>query len=69
MTPLTLPNLIPVIQTAVGPVILISGVGLLLLSLTNHLGRIVDRSRLLVRELSAATAGEQRYLFAQLTIL
>ncbi len=69
MTSLTLPHLIPVIQTAVGPVILISGVGLLLLSLTNRLGRIIDRSRLLARELPSATAGEQRYLSAQLIIL
>jgi len=36
MTSLTLQQLIPVIQTAVGPVILISGVGLLLLSITNR---------------------------------
>ena len=56
MTSLTLQQLIPVIQTAVGPVILISGVGLLLLSITNRFGRIVDRSRLLARELPRATA-------------
>ena len=37
-------HLIPIIQTAVGPVILISGLGLLLLTMTNRLGRIIDRS-------------------------
>ena len=68
MNPLTLQQLIPVIQTAVGPVILISGVGLLLLSITNRFGRIVDRSRLLARELPGATV-ERDQLSAQLAIL
>jgi hypothetical protein len=40
-------QLIPVLQTAIGPVILISGVGLLLLTMTNRLGRVIDRSRIL----------------------
>ncbi len=44
-------GLIPILQIASGPVILISGIGLLLLSMTNRLGRIVDRSRSLWREL------------------
>lgn len=39
-------ELIPVVQMAVGPVILISGVGLLLLSMTNRFGRVIDRTRL-----------------------
>jgi hypothetical protein len=68
MTSLTLQQLIPVIQTAVGPVILISGVGMLMLSMTNRFGRIVDRSRLLARELPVATA-ERDHLSAQLVIL
>jgi hypothetical protein len=42
-----LADLIPILQVAIGPVILISGVGLLLLSMTNRFGRIVDRSRIL----------------------
>jgi len=44
--------LVPILQLAIGPVILISGVGLLLLTLTNRFGRMVDRSRLLARDLS-----------------
>jgi hypothetical protein len=68
MTSLTLQQLIPVIQTAVGPVILISGGGVLLLSFTNRFGRIVDRSRLLARELPSATA-ERDQLSVQLAIL
>jgi hypothetical protein len=47
----SLTELIPVLQMAIGPVILISGVGLLLLSMTNRLGRVIDRARLLYREL------------------
>jgi|SRR4051812_33670558 hypothetical protein len=43
-----LAELIPVLQIAIGPVILISGVGLLLLLMTNPLGRAIDRSRLLI---------------------
>ena len=59
MTSLTLQQLIPVIQTAVGPVILISGVGLLLLSITNRFGRIVDRARLLARDAACETASAE----------
>jgi hypothetical protein len=40
-----LDDLIPKLQLSIGPVILISGVGLLLLSMTNRLGRTIDRSR------------------------
>jgi hypothetical protein len=41
------------LQLAVSPVILISAYGLLLLSMTNRLGRAIDRARLLVRESAA----------------
>ena len=53
MLSLTLTDLLPVLQTAIGPVILISGIGLLLLSMTNRYGRIIDRSRELMRWLDA----------------
>lgn len=46
----SLTQLIPILQLAIGPVILISGVGLLLLTMTNRFGRLLDRSRLLNRE-------------------
>ncbi|MFO0863626.1 MAG: DUF2721 domain-containing protein [Gemmataceae bacterium] len=52
-------ELIPILQVAVGPVILISGVGLLLLSMTNRFGRIVDRSRQL-GEVRRNDTGEHR---------
>ena len=64
-----LSELIPVLQVAVGPVILISGVGLLLLSLTNRFGRAVDRSRQLLREMRAASAADRQRLAGQVQIL
>ena len=62
-------QLIPVLQTAIGPMILISGVGLLLLSMTNRLGRTIDRARLLAKELPAAGETEQAKISAQLQVL
>ncbi len=38
-------TIISALQTAVTPVILISGVGLLLLTMTNRIGRVIDRAR------------------------
>jgi len=71
---MSLAELIPVLQIAVGPVILVSGVGLLLLNMTNRLGRIIDRTRMLVRELRAAAASgreaaDRELIRAQLAIL
>jgi hypothetical protein len=48
---MTISELIPVLQMAVGPVVLITGVGLLIGSLTSRLGRVVDRGRVLNNEL------------------
>lgn len=58
-----------IIQAAVAPVVLVSGVGLLLLTLSNRLGRIVDRTRLVAAELQAATPGQRAPLATQLEIL
>jgi hypothetical protein len=52
MQEMSLTQLVPVLQLAIGPVILISGVGLLLLTLTNRFGRMLDRSRSIIREIS-----------------
>lgn len=62
-------ELIPILQVAVGPVILISGVGLLLLTLTNRFGRAVDRSRQLIREMREATEADRTRLAGQVDIL
>ncbi len=47
-------NFLPVIQLAITPVILISGVGALMLTLTNRMGRIVDRTRALAEKVRTA---------------
>ncbi len=62
-------QLIPILQTAIGPMILISGVGLLLLTMTNRLGRVIDRTRILAGGLPAAAEDKQAKISAQLTIL
>jgi hypothetical protein len=68
------PTLVPadilgIIQAAIAPVVLISGVGLLLLTLTARLGRIVDRTRLLAAERRAADPDQRSSLETQLKIL
>lgn len=65
----TLAELIPVLQVAVGPVILISGVGLLLLSMTNRFGRIVDRARVLAEALGPDSKAERAVIEAQVQVL
>jgi hypothetical protein len=62
-------GLIPTLQTAIGPVILISGVGLLLLTMTNRLGRAIDRARLIDEALAKASPSARPPLEAQLRIL
>lgn len=62
-------DLIPVLQTAIGPVILISGIGLLLLTMTNRLGRAIDRVRLIGSELGQSDDSARPALEAQLRIL
>jgi|SRR4051812_3978840 hypothetical protein len=64
-----LTDLVPILEMAIGPVILISGVGLLLLSMTNRLGRVIDRSRLLAESLRKENASNASHVPAQLTIL
>ncbi len=66
---LTVAELIPVLQTAIGPVILISGVGLLLLTMTNRLGRVIDRARILASQVNDADLTTRQNKGAQLVIL
>lgn len=62
-------ELVTVLQLSVGPVILISGVGLLLLSMTNRFARVIDRIRL-VADASRKAVGTDRDRFsAQLQML
>ncbi len=64
-----LDDLVPVLQTAIGPMILISGVGMLLLNMTNRLGRTIDRSRQLVELLKHCDEEERLRYKLQLDIL
>ncbi len=61
-----------VIQLAITPVILLSGVGGLMITLTNRMARVVDRTRALagqVRQAAAEASEERRHLEDQLDIL
>lgn len=62
-------NLVQYLQAAVGPVILISGVGLLLLSITNRYGRIIDRSRNLAEAFRKTPEAERARFIPQLHVL
>jgi len=64
-------SLIPILQVAIGPVILVSGVGLLLLSMTNRFGRVIDRARALNhdRSLKGGFGQHGARIEAQLEIL
>jgi CBS domain containing-hemolysin-like protein len=64
-----LTELIPVLQIAIAPVILISGVGLLLLSLTNRFGRAVDRTREIHHEMRKAAAADRPRLAYQVEVI
>jgi len=66
----SLSQIIPILQTAIGPVILISGIGLLLLTMTNRLGRVIDRARVLAGGFPGTDdAGSREKIEAQLRIL
>jgi len=69
MGPITVSELIPVLQVAIGPVILVSGVGLLLLTMTTRLARVIDRSRLLYRELRDSPSLDRASALAQMRTL
>jgi hypothetical protein len=60
---------IAILQVAIGPAILVSGVGLLLLTMTNRLARVVDRSRLLAHDLRTERGPDRARSLAQLRIL
>jgi hypothetical protein len=47
-----------VIQLAIAPVFLLTGIGTLIMVLTNRLGRVVDRSRVLEERLPSLQAAE-----------
>jgi hypothetical protein len=58
-----------IIQLAIAPVFLLTGVGTNLLVLTNRLARIIDRSRVLEERLDTAAAAVQSECLAEIDIL
>lgn len=62
-------NLIDILQASLSPVVLISGVGLLLLSMTNRFARPLDRIRFLGKELKTASEEDQSFYLRQIEIL
>jgi hypothetical protein len=61
-------SVVQILTASIAPVIVISGIGLLLLSITNRYGRAIDRARLLMRELQNKETGgrDVRHLEDQL---
>lgn len=62
-------SLLPMIELAITPVILLSGVGALMITLTNRMGRVVDRTRALAVQLQSAGPAERGHVDGQLAIL
>jgi len=62
-------SLLPLIQLSITPVILISGLGGLIIALTNRFGRIVDRTRVLAGLVRSAVGDDRHHLEQQLVIL
>ena len=59
-----------ILSTSLAPMILISGVGLLLLSMTNRFGRVIDRARHIAHEIEQGAEGSRHdMLHQQLEVL
>ena len=66
---MSLDQFVPVLQLSIGPVIMISGTGLVLLSMTNRIARVIDRARNLAESLRSGSHDESHRLQGQLIIL
>lgn len=62
-------NFIHFLQVSITPVALISGVGLLLLTITNRLGRTIDRTRILINDLDCQGKKRQDEKVAEIRVL
>lgn len=62
-------SLIPILQGAISPPVLISGIGLLVLSMTNRFSRTTDRARDLASQRAAADEAQRSRLDVQIRIL
>lgn len=66
---MSLDELVHILQMAIGPVIIISGVGLILLSMTNRYGRAIDRSRHLIEARRTGREGRSSRIDQQIEVL
>ncbi len=58
-----------ILQTAISPVALISGVGLLILAMTSRFSHMTDRARTLSNQLNAAREDESDHITIQIKVL
>lgn len=58
-------QLIRILSASIAPVIVISGVGLLLLSMTNRYSRVIDRARESIKDLDASNDETRRHLLVE----
>jgi hypothetical protein len=64
-----LTDLITTLQLSIGPVILVSGVGLILLSMSNRFARVIDRTRLLSKDFNNVSKIDRIRIVEELKIL
>ena len=62
-------SILPLIQLSITPVILVSGLGALVISMTARMGRIVDRTRHLAGAACQASDAERTHIEHQLRIM
>lgn len=69
MQPIELSELIRILQTAISPIALVSGIGLLVLSMTNRFAHTTDRARFLVSQVREAEHEGKERIANQIRIL
>jgi Protein of unknown function (DUF2721) len=62
-------QLIRILSASIAPVIVISGVGLVLLSMTNRYSHMIDRARELIRDIDAQDDQHRKLLVDQVQII
>jgi hypothetical protein len=62
-------ELIRIFPASIAPVIVISGVGLVLLSMTNRYSHLIDRARELIKELDAQDDQRRKILADQVSLI
>lgn len=58
-----------ILQTSISPVVLISGIGLLVMSMTNRIARTTDRARALSKEIEKSNSSDKNNLKQQIKVL